>query len=217
MEVFFIRHGQSYVNLGNWQQLPHIDTPLTDIGIQQGVALREWLRATEAKGDVLYTSTLIRTRETADYVSEALGLSPIPDDRLREIGHSFADGRPMAAEELPKSFIPKYPGQNPYRPETDDDNVTESWMGARVRLGSFINHLTANHMDDVVYVVAHGGIIAAMIENTLNVPPVRNANIHTNNTGISRFYYEMTPHGLRWTFNYHNHTEHLIGKPELLT
>ena len=43
MELILIRHGQSYVNVDDWQKLDTMDTALTERGNQQAAALRDWL------------------------------------------------------------------------------------------------------------------------------------------------------------------------------
>jgi broad specificity phosphatase PhoE len=209
MKLYLIRHGQSLANLGNWEVLEHIDTPLSDLGREQCEALRDWMRAEMLQADALYTSTLVRTIETAGYVEAALGMTAIRDDRIREIGHSFADGSPMSAEELPKSYISNHPGQDPYLPQTEGYERMETWMDARGRLGRFMRHLIANHVGQTVYVVCHAGIMAMMVENVLNTPPVRHSVVHTDNTGISHFEWEMGVSEMHWVLRWHNRLPHL--------
>jgi broad specificity phosphatase PhoE len=211
MKLTLIRHGQSVANLGNWDQLDHIDTPLTDLGRAQCVALRDWLKQSPPQVDALYTSTLARNLETSAYIEDALGIEAISDDRIREVGHNFADGRPMAPAELPKSYISNHPGQNPYRSLTDEPVDAESWMATRVRFAGFVNDLVDRHTSETVYVVAHGGIMAMMIENILNVPPVRHGIVHTDNTALSAFEWEPSGDGrMQWVLRYHNRIDHLI-------
>ena len=167
------------------------------------------MQSAEIQADALYTSTLDRTIETASYVEEALGLTAIHDERIREVGHSFVDGSPMRSEELPKSFISNHPGQDPYRPQTEGYERMESWMDARVRLGRFTRDLVAKHNGETVYVVCHGGIMTMMLENILNTPPVRNSVVHTDNTGISHFEWQMGPAGMEWVVRWYNRTPHL--------
>ena len=65
MELVVIRHGQSHVNLGNWDKLETMDTGLTELGQQQAAALRDWLKGSDESIDALYASTMQRTRETS--------------------------------------------------------------------------------------------------------------------------------------------------------
>lgn len=54
MELIVIRHGQSYVNLGNWRELDSMDAGLTELGHQQAQALQKWLDDNQKSADVLY-------------------------------------------------------------------------------------------------------------------------------------------------------------------
>lgn len=209
MKLYMIRHGQSVANLGNWEALEHIDTPLSGRGREECEALRNWMITENITADVLYTSTLVRTIETATYVEAALGLTAIRDDRIREVGHSFVDGSPMSPQELPKSYISNHPGQDPYRPQTEGYDRMESWMDARVRLGRFTRDLIDRHTGQTVYVVCHGGIMAMMIENVLNTAPVRHSVVHTDNTGISHFEWEKGATEMQWVLRWHNRLPHL--------
>ena len=74
-----------------------------------------------------------------------------------------------------------------------------------------MRHLIANHVGQTVYVVCHAGIMAMMVENVLNTPPVRHSVVHTDNTGISHFEWEMGTNEMQWVMRWHNRTPHLPG------
>jgi phosphohistidine phosphatase SixA len=65
MHLYMIRHGQSYVNLRDWQD-GNIDAGLTELGQQQAAALAEWIPSAIPQVDALYASTMARARETAE-------------------------------------------------------------------------------------------------------------------------------------------------------
>ena len=75
------RHGQTAYNAeGRFQGT--LDVPLDDVGLAQADALAE---VAKGHGFVeLYCSPLLRARQTADVVGEALGLEPRPDTRFAE-------------------------------------------------------------------------------------------------------------------------------------
>jgi len=99
VHLLLVRHGQSYVNLDDWEG-GYVDAGLTPLGRQQAERMGQWM-AENARIDALYTSTMARTLETSAAITAATGITAQPDDRLREFGHCYADGRPVPAEAMP--------------------------------------------------------------------------------------------------------------------
>jgi probable phosphoglycerate mutase len=99
--IYLARHGQTAYNLeGRFQgQLP---VPLDDTGRLQAVDLAE--RAAAHGFAALWCSPLLRARETADAVAQAIGLEPREDARLMETDagdwtdRSFAEIQAQAPE-----------------------------------------------------------------------------------------------------------------------
>lgn len=92
--IYLARHGQTAYNKeGRFQGQQ--DIPLDDTGRTQALDLAK--RAAEIPFAVLWTSPLLRARETAGAVARRIGLEPIEDPRLMETdaGHwtdrSFAE------------------------------------------------------------------------------------------------------------------------------
>jgi 2,3-bisphosphoglycerate-dependent phosphoglycerate mutase len=215
MELIIIRHGQSYVNLGNWDQLDTMDTALTELGQQQAAALRDWLKEQNPSADALYASTMRRTRETAQYVSEGLGLDPIFDDRIREIGNCYNDGKPVEEDALPRAYNNIRVNEAPFAPTVPDVDNAESRMHFRIRIGQFVHDIYDQHKDQTVYVVAHGGVIAALFDLVFNVGSYKQCATSTDNTGWTRFVYHPNESFSDWMLHDHNRVDHLI-KADLL-
>ncbi len=112
MHLILIRHGQSHVNLDDWDG-GYIDTGLTSLGQRQSERLARWI-AEHMRADVLYTSTMARSLETAAYLAKALKLEARPDDRLREFGNCYADGTPVPAEAMPIHYAEFWGSERPY-------------------------------------------------------------------------------------------------------
>ncbi len=110
--VFLARHGQTAYNLeGRFQgQLP---VPLDDTGRAQAAELAE--RAAEHGFSALWTSPLLRARETADVVARRIGLTPREDPRFMETDagdwtdQSFAEVKARTPE-LFAAFLAGDPG-----------------------------------------------------------------------------------------------------------
>ena len=209
MELILIRHGQSYVNVDDWQKLDTMDTVLTELGQQQAAALRDWLSEEKPPADALYASTMRRTRETAKYVSEGLGLEPIFDDRIREFGNSHHDGKPIDEIALPRVYTDARTNEAPFTPGVTDIETGESWMHFRIRIGQFIHHLYDKHPKQTVYVVAHGGVISAVFDLVFNVGAYKQNGVTTQNTGWTRFKYHPSESFADWILYDHNRVDHL--------
>ena len=113
MQLYLIRHGQSYVNLKEWDQ-GNTDEPLTELGQEQARSLAAWLPGHLPQIDALYASTMQRAQQTAQIVAAPYGLTPRMDDRLRELGNNRLDHTAYSVEELPREYA-EYWGARPLR------------------------------------------------------------------------------------------------------
>lgn len=211
MQLILIRHGESFVNRDGWESLPSMDAGLTEKGHKQAMALRDWLTQTGASGDVLYCSTMRRAQETAAYVSEALGLTCMADDRLREIGSNYASGLPIDEADLPRNFNEQWWDKMPFTPRALELENGESWMHFRLRLAAFIDDISHQHHRQTIYVVAHHGVIAAICDNMFNVGPYRRCAVHSVNTSWTLFEHQADNGREPWQLRFHNRIDHLLG------
>lgn len=213
MDLYIVRHGQSYVNREQWSTLTTMDTALTELGQRQAVALRDWLQEKEVKADALYASTMRRANETADFIAPAFGLTPVLDDRLREIGNNYANGLPVPEAKLPRTFNDKWPNHAPYAPRTFEFEGAESWVHFQVRVAQFIDDIVEKHSaDETVYVVAHGGVIAATFDVLFNVGGFRVCGVHADNTSWTHFKHYGNGSRERWILYEHNRVDHLLAE-----
>ena len=91
MRLIFARHGESQANVEQIisnRDLPH---PLTKQGKAQARELAEML--TQRNMSAIYASPLLRAQETAQIVSERVGLPLMTTDALREFDCGIAEGR----------------------------------------------------------------------------------------------------------------------------
>ncbi len=208
MHLYMIRHGQSYVNLKDWNG-GNQDTGLTDLGHQQAALLAEWLPRKLPQIDALYCSTMQRARETAAPLSKAYGIQPILDDRVREIGNNRADHTPWPSDALPE-YGDFWGSERPFSAITPNYPEGESLMHFRIRLGTFLEELIEKHREETVVVVCHGGVIELTYDHLFNVGPWRRTEVWTKNTGITRFELVEHPNREIWRLHYHSRVEHLI-------
>ena len=209
VHLLLVRHGQSYVNLEDWEE-GYVDVGLTPLGRQQAERLGQWM-ADNMRIDALYTSTMARAVETAAAITAATGMAARPDDRLREFGNCYADGRPVPAAEMPIRYAEFWGTQRPYTPISERG---ESWILFRVRVGTFLDDILARHGDGdpetTVVAVCHGGVIDATFDYVFNVGAQRRVEVWTHNTGI--VHWEHAPASGRepWRLHAHGMVHHLV-------
>ena len=102
-EILLARHAQTADNAGG-RILGHRDPPLTAGGVAQARQLGDALRGAGLRA--LWTSPLLRARETAAVVGAALGLDPVVLADLVESARGRWEGRTVAeiARETPELF-----------------------------------------------------------------------------------------------------------------
>lgn len=208
MQLFLIRHGQSYINLPDWTG-GHQDTGLTALGANQATALGAWIGSYLPHVDVLYCSSMQRARETAQPVVISFQLPVVYDDRLREVGNNQADGTALPNHNLPQKYIGFPNFATPYISVSIDRPETESYAQFRSRVGAFIEFIKTEHADQIVVAVTHGGVIESAIRHIMNACLMPTDEIWTANTGITHLEY-FSSHGRNgWRMHFHNRIDHL--------
>ncbi len=92
-KYFILRHGESLKNLKQiaacWpEKIPY---PLTEAGKRQIKEVARKLK--KQKINLIFTSDLLRTKQTAEIVGKALGIKPKFDKRLREVNVGILNGK----------------------------------------------------------------------------------------------------------------------------
>lgn len=170
MKIYFVRHGKTEHNI-NKLATGHIDVPLLAEGITEAEKL-----ASEIPNDfnIIYSSDLIRCKQTSDILNKKLGLEIIYDIRLRERDFGSLAGQPIETFSLDlreKDRNQKY-DYRPYGGESVED--------VKKRIFAFIQDLINNKKDEKVLVVTSGGIIRLLhsIINKEIHERIHNASIH---------------------------------------
>jgi broad specificity phosphatase PhoE len=159
--ILLARHGESDWNRdGRWQG--HADRPLTDRGREQARELAERLAATEL--DAVYSSDLVRARETAAIVAEPHRLSVHELPALREVDVGSWSGltRTEAEVRFPEAYRRWTHGIEGW-----DDGETYEQLSERVV--SAVLEVAERHRRDRVLLVAHGGSIRSVHAAALGV------------------------------------------------
>ena len=164
MHIITVQHTQAEHHL-NGMLGGSSDWPLTDLGHQHAKSIAQALleELGEKPDYVLYASDMIRTTQTAEAISEALGLAIVPVPELREIKVGSATGKSRAwlkERQAPMEGVPFLD----YRPLPD----AETWREMRRRVALFVEHLEADGRDAIV--VAHGGSLGEFTSLFMQLP-----------------------------------------------
>ncbi len=89
--LYLLRHGESAANAKRVFASLRIDPPLSDEGVRQATMQAESLKNIEFSA--IYSSHLLRARQTAGIVGQRCGLEPIVFDTLHEIDVGILDGK----------------------------------------------------------------------------------------------------------------------------
>jgi broad specificity phosphatase PhoE len=153
-ELLLVRHGETDWNAERRFQ-GHADPPLNDVGRGQARALADELAGERIHA--VYTSDLARARETAAIVAGRLGIPIVPVRELREIDVGEWQGLtwPEIEERYPDGVRAWHEnGQGWEEGETYDE------LGERIL--AVLRRIAAEHADERVLVVGHGGTVRAI-------------------------------------------------------
>ena len=92
---YLVRHGEAENNVRHILNSAPVqkEYTLTNQGREQATKTAEYLATVQA--DVLYSSPILRAKETAEIIAEATGLPILFDNRLWEIGMGRFNERPQ--------------------------------------------------------------------------------------------------------------------------
>jgi probable phosphoglycerate mutase len=211
VNLYLIRHGQSFVNLADWDWSSGytLDQPLTELGEQQASALAKWLPHYLPKVDALYASSMQRAQQTAEPLAKAYDIPLQFDHRVREIGNNRIDHSAWDADDAPKLYQSVWATARPFSPTMRDAETSETYMHTRVRVGLFIEELVERHRGQTVLVVCHGGVSDCVFDHVFNVGPWRRCEMWTNNTGVTHFEYVEHTGREVWRLHFYNRYDHL--------
>jgi broad specificity phosphatase PhoE len=177
--LWVARHGQSAGNVARdaaeaageaWinVEFRDIDTPLSELGVQQSHALGRWFGQMDARErpQVVICSPYVRARDTARLLMEQAGLRDGHEVRLR-IDERLREKEFGLLDRLTRHGIrQKYPelheqrthvGKFYFRPPGG-----ESWCDVILRLRSLTEMMAREHAGERVLVVAHQVIVNCM-------------------------------------------------------
>lgn len=203
-EILLVRHGESAPARPD-EPFPlvdgHGDPPLAPEGRRQAALLAD--RLAGERVDALYVTPLRRTHETAAPLAARLGLEPRVEPDLREVflgeweggryRQRIAEGDPLALRAFAEEEWGVIPG-------------AETSAQLRDRVVPALARIAGRHPDQRVVVVAHGGVIGALLAAATGARPW--AFVGADNGSIS----QVVIMGERWIVRRYNDTGHLDGE-----
>jgi len=149
--------------VGGWS-----DASLTERGHRHAADVAAQLRELIPEGTPaeLFTSDLLRARQTAWAIGEVLGVDPVPLPGLRGRGHGVADGRPLAW--LDEHAVPP-PGTGPRLEHDEGIEGAETRLAWATRVYSTLARILASGCPAQV-VVTHGGSLSYLVAAWVDVP-----------------------------------------------
>jgi len=195
IDLWLVRHGQTDWNLvGKWQGQSPDAPPLNDVGRAQVLALRDQLK--DVQFSTLYSSDLLRARQTAELIADSLCLPINFDSRLREM--NLGDWEGMCSDEIQAAY-PRELLERAHHPTTARAPGGESPSQVANRVIATVNEIALRHHRKKILIVAHGISLAILtcfaqgipLENVYEYVPA-NARLHHIEWKISKPIHEST-------------------------
>ncbi len=147
-KYILVRHGESKKNVEHiascWPE--RTKCPLTAIGRDQAYQLSRELK--KQKADLIFSSDLQRTKETAEIIAKEFGLKVVYDARLRELNIGEFNGKPH------KDYAGYF--NSPFERITRPAPGGESLNDLRKRTSDFLKFTEKKYKDKTIVVVGHG-------------------------------------------------------------
>lgn len=201
MKLYLIRHGETLWNRARIFQGKQ-DSPLTDIGIAQAIALGEYLREEKIKIDKVFSSPLGRAYNTAKLVFSDKEI--ISDRNIAEMAFGNWEGKDI-------EHLKVFEKDNYYnffhKAHLYDSkpHKGESFEEVERRVEEFLNYLIENHRNETLVVVSHGLLLKVLLKHIKkdSLENFWNTEVF-NNTSLSLISYDD-----KWKIEFISETKHL--------
>lgn len=156
--IYIVRHGETMWNSKKIVQ-GQKDSPLTQNGIIQAKELAKELK--KINFDLIFSSDLLRAKQTADIIAAEHKLAVETTKLLRERNFGEFEGKPLEALlSFDKLFNKlkdeeKYTYKSSPKVESDEEIVT--------RIITFLREAAITHAGKRILVVSHGGIMRSFL------------------------------------------------------
>lgn len=204
--ITLLRHGESTGNaLGVYQGRAEYE--LSDKGQSQVHALGEYWLSQGTTFDQVISSPQTRARQTAQIISDKLGIPLIFDEEWQEIDNGELAGKKV------EEVVFHHPHADILTPYNSIGRTGESNWDLFMRAGRVVKQLVMLQAGDYL-VVSHGGFLNRVMYVILGIVPQVNfsgARFKFDNTSFARLHYNPSDH--IWLVEGLNFSPHLSENP----
>lgn len=200
MRCYLVRHAQTQWNFENRIQ-GQSDQPLSTLGCEQAARAAGYFSGRPVQA--VYTSHLLRSRQTADAIARVTGVTPTVVPGLAEIDLGSWEG--LTPEEVDARYGGAYQVWQaaPARVRIPDGEAVKVFH-ARVR--RTFAQIAAGHREGEIIIVSHGGVIASWLADWVGAEYDQLLHrLVLDNAGISGVDCRTAPPSVLWV----NAVEHL--------
>lgn len=206
--IFIARHGETDYNRNGRMQGRGVDRPLNKTGRLQARALAEYFK--EQSPDYMFSSSLMRSMETAEIIAWSLRMSYTAWPELDEMDFGRFEGRTSAeiTKELEKVHRRWQNG--------DTDYAIEDGESPQMVLNRSLpkaNELIAEHEGSTLVFILHGRLIRILLSSWLGYDLSEMHRITHSNGAL----YHLLRQGESFEVKYLHKTDHLKGIPKAET
>ena len=180
--LYFVRHGETEYNRLRIMQGRRIDSSLNETGRRQAEALAARFR--DVPLDVIYTSSLKRTRETAEpLAARRENIDVHSHAGLDEMSWGVHEGQPWSPElkEMLDEMYQRWEKREyAYRVEEG-----ESILEVQERGLAAVDHIINTHPGQSILVITHGRFLRVLLSTILEFGLERMNEIDHANTGVN--------------------------------
>lgn len=198
--ICFVRHGETDWNIEQRLQ-GQMDLALNAKGEVQATAVGR--RFAGLTATALYSSDLLRARQTAQPISDALHLPIVLLQALRERHFGRCEG--MTLEEISLQYEEDARAIQSHDPDYASPGGGESRRQHQVRVLDCIEHLVHEHEGQTLVLVTHGGALDVIYRRARHLPLEAPRDYPIPNAGINW----ISIHGDRWSIEKWGDDAHL--------
>ena len=198
--ICFVRHGETDWNIEQRMQ-GHRDLALNATGLAQAAAVGRYFSGGQA--DALYSSDLLRARQTAQSIAQALGLPLRLAEALRERHFGRREGLTLA--EVALRYADDARAMATRDPDYGAPQGGESRRQHAERVLGCVARLLDDRRGQTIVVVTHGGVLDVIYRRAQGLSADSPRDYAIPNAGINW----LTIDGERWQIERWGETAHL--------